>query len=190
MLQHKGTVELFAPGLRLRRFTLEDAPAMYANWASDPLVTRYVTWETHASVETTRSVLAEWVPQYEKQDYYHWLIEYEGVPIGSISLFGISDWHRRGELGYCIGSSYWNKGITTKAVSLVLDFAFQEVGLERVIARHDVENPASGRVMQKAGMIKEGVLRRDVRRKSDGVFTDMVIYGILRDEWAARRQNG
>ncbi|HHX71335.1 MAG TPA: GNAT family N-acetyltransferase [Clostridiales bacterium] len=188
MLNHTGTEELSAPGLLLRRFTLEDAPAMFANWASDERVTRYLSWSAHASVEETKEILAQWIPEYEKSNYYHWLIVLEGIPVGSMSLFDVSDWHRHAEVGYCIGAAYWNRGITTKALALVMDFAFGTVGFERLIAKHDVENPASGRVMQKVGMAQEGILRRHCRRKSDGIYSDLVCYGILKEEWAARRK--
>ncbi len=187
MLQHKGTVELFASGLRLRRFTMDDAPAMFHTWASDDRVTKYVTFRTHTSLETTRSVLAWCVPEYEKKDYYYWLIEWEGAPAGSFMLFNVDEWNARAEVGYCLGYAYWNKGIATKALRLVLDFAFGEVGFEKIFGQHDMENPASGRVMEKAGMVREAVLRRHFRRR-DGIFSDLAVYGICRKDWEAERK--
>lgn len=63
-----GTQRIETDRLILRRFRLEDAEDMYANWASDPEVARFLTWPTHSSVEVTKSLLADWIPRYEMAD--------------------------------------------------------------------------------------------------------------------------
>jgi ribosomal-protein-alanine N-acetyltransferase len=78
-------------------------------------------------------------------------------------------------------------GIMTEALLAVMDFLFSEVGMHRIAAFHDEQNDASGRVMQKAGMVYEGKLREDRMRK-DGTYSDMCIYGILDREWKDRSQ--
>ena len=70
MLSHQGTVLIETPRLLLRPFVIEDAAAMLQNWASDPEVTKYLTWPPHENLEVTKSVLASWVESYEKDDYY------------------------------------------------------------------------------------------------------------------------
>ena len=94
---------------RAPRFTLDDAPAMFENWASDAEVTRFLTWQPHASVEVTRSVLADWVSSYEQPDFYQWAIELRelGEPIGSISVVELLEEVGSAEIGYCIGKSWW-----------------------------------------------------------------------------------
>ena len=77
-LHHAGTQILKTKRLVLRPFSLDDAQAMYDNWASDPQVTRFMNWSTHESIEVTRTILAEWVPQYQDPSYYHWCITLEG----------------------------------------------------------------------------------------------------------------
>ena len=72
MLIHKGTVTLTMPRLTLRRLALQDAQAMYDNWASDEVVPKFMSWDTHKSVEETTDILKKWVSEYEKPDYYHW----------------------------------------------------------------------------------------------------------------------
>lgn len=74
MLHHTGTVPIETERLLLRRFTLDDDKAMYANWANDDEVTRYLYWPTHAGVDVSRKVLEDWVASYEKHDYYQWAI--------------------------------------------------------------------------------------------------------------------
>ena len=182
----KGTVPLETERLILRRFTPEDAVQMYRNWASDPAVTRFVTWDVHASADDTRALLQMWTAEYEKNDYHNWcIVEKEsGEAIGNITVPALRAKHRAAEIGYCLSSSRWNRGYTTEALEAVLRFLFEECGFHRVSARHDARNPASGRVMQKCGMRYEGT-NRDAWLHREGVFDDLVCYAILEDEWSA-----
>jgi ribosomal-protein-alanine N-acetyltransferase len=92
--------------------------------------------------------------------------------------------HRRGELGYWLGRGFWGKGYATEAVAAVIGWGFETLDLNRISAAHFSDNPASGRVLEKIGMRLEGLLRRHVFR--GGEFRDMVMYGILREEWEGR----
>jgi len=157
---------------------------MFDNWASDPKVAQYLTWDAHISPEQSRQVIAAWVESYKDLDYYHWAIEYRGQAIGSIGIVELSDKDARAVAGYCIGYDYWGKGLMTEALGAVIEFMFGEVGLNRLCAYHDIENPASGRVMLKCGMQHEGTLREHIRRK-DGTFADVRVYAILKNEYWA-----
>ena len=170
------------PRLHLRRLTVDDAQAMYDNWASDEKAPVFMSWNVHASVEETRDLLIEWVAEYEKPDYYHWAIEYEGMIIGTVGLHAVSDKHERCELGYCIGSKWWNQGVVTEAVGAVIRFVFTELNANKVMACHDVENPGSGRGMQKNGMTLEGLMREHHVHK-DGTRGDLAYYAILKSEY-------
>ena len=176
-MNHLGTKTIETERLLLRKFTIEDAPAMYQNWASDPEVTKYLTWQPHRSIEDTRFLLSEWVKEYDKADYYQWAIELKGVGIiGSIAVVNIHESVEEAELGYCIGRAYWGKGIMPEAVKAVIDFLFDKVGFRRVMAKHDAMNPNSGRVMEKAGMTCEGTLRK-AGYNNRGIV-DIVCYSI------------
>ena len=187
MLTHKGTMKIYTERLTLRRFTVEDARQMYDNWASDARVTRFLTWEPHASPELTAQLLSEWVAAYLAPSNYNWVMEYEGRCIGNISVVRCSDRSEYAELGYCMGYDYWNKGLMTEAAKAVIAFLFDEVGCHRVVIRHAVNNPASGRVAQKCGMTYEGT-EREVFKNRDGEFLDIAGHSILREEWNASRQ--
>ncbi len=91
----------------------------------------------------------------------------------------------RAELGYWVGRKFWGQGYTTEAAAAVIDWSFSEMGLNRIYAQHKSENTTSGRVMQKLGMQFEGILRQHT--KKDGIYSDMVYYGILRNEWLNRQ---
>lgn len=152
-MKHCGTMQLETQRLLLRRFTEQDIPAMFKNWASHPAVTRCLTWVSHRSEKETRAVVEGWLRQYQYRDFYEWAIveKATGQLIGSIGLVDGGS-RKCCEAGYCLGEQWWNLGYATEALRAVLDFAVKKVGYRRVIAKHAVENPASGRVMQKAGM--------------------------------------
>lgn len=127
--------------------------------------------------------LAEMVAGYGKPNAYHWAIEHGGQVIGSISAISVDDRNRSCEVGYCLSHDFWNRGLTGEALKAVLGFLFGQVGMERIMAKCDVQNPASGAVMEKCGMQYEGRLRKHYLRH-DGTRSDSLIYAILRDEYA------
>ena len=179
MITHKGTETLHTQRLTLRRFTAEDAQAMYDTWANDARVTRYLTWTPHASVEVSRTLLTDWCSNYGNPDFYHWAIEKDGCLIGDISVVRQSDTHEHAELGYCLGHDYWGHGYTTEAAKAVIGFLFEQVGFHRIAICHAVQNPASGRVAAKCGMTYEGT-EREVFKSHDGCFLDIAHHALLR----------
>ena len=181
-LNHTGTVELETNRLKLRRFVPEDAEMMFANWAGDPVVTEYLSWDPHASPDATKSLLDIWCAQYENPDYYNWAIEYEGEIVGNISVTRIRERNERAEIGYCLAHHHWGKGIMPEAFSAVIDYLFGTVGFHAIEAEHDAHNPKSGRVMAKCGMTRDGV-RREAWHHRDGTWHDLEVYSILRSEW-------
>ena len=187
MLTHKGTQTIETSRLILRRAVREDAAPMFRNWASDPEVTKYLTWPTHDSVTVSEMVIGSWLREYEKDSYYQWMIELKELhePIGSISVVRQNDTVEEAEIGYCIGSPWWHQGIMTEALSAVIEYLFTEVGMNRVAARHDPNNPHSGMVMRKCGMKYEGT-NRACDRNNQGIC-DAAHYSILRNEWQKPR---
>lgn len=106
----------------------------------------------------------------------------DGALVGAISLMHIAKGHQA-ELGYWIGTPYWNHGFCTEAGQAVLRYAFTELALLRIHASHLSRNPASGRVMQKLAMRHEGTRRQHVMKW--GKCEDLELYGILKAEWAS-----
>ena len=187
MLTHKGTQTIETYRLILRRAVREDAEPMFRNWASDPEVTKFLTWPTHNNIAVSEMVIGSWLQEYEKESYYQWMIELKeiGQPIGSISVVRQNDRVEEAEIGYCIGSQWWHRGIMTEALSAVIEYLFTEVGMNRVAARHDPNNPHSGGVMRKCGMKYEGT-NRACDRNNQGIC-DAAQYSILRSEWKKPR---
>lgn len=167
-LKHQGTKTQETPRLILRRFTTEDAQPMFDNWASDPEVTKFLTWPAHSDPEITARVLKSWVEDYAKADSYQWAITlktFGDEPIGSIGVVAFDEGTACAEIGYCIGRRWWHRGIMSEALSAVMGFLIGEVGVNRIQARHDVRNPHSGAVMRKCGMRYEGTFRQAGRNQ-------------------------
>lgn len=182
-MNHLGTKKIETARLILRPFVREDADAMYRNWASDPEVTKFLSWPTYQSVDTAHEILGIWVPQYQDNTFYQWAVELKklGEVIGSISVVNSDERVDMVEIGFCIGRNWWGQGIMTEAFQKVIDFLFDEVGVQRIEAGHDPQNPASGAVQRKCGLKYEGTFRR--RILSNQGITDVAWYSILKEEW-------
>jgi len=178
MLTHKGTNDIRTKRLLLRRYRLTDSEQMFKNYANDERVTKYLPWKIYERAEDTIPFLQMCINSYENLSTYHWAIEYKGEMIGGISAMSVDDARKNCEVGYCIGYDYWNKGITTEALAAVIEYLFEEVGMHRIMAKHDVENPASGEVMKKCKMTYEGRFKEYYLRH-DGTYSDALVYGLV-----------
>ena len=177
-----GTQRLETHRLILRRCRVEDAEDMFNNWASDPEVTKFLTWPTHSSTEVSGMVLADWAARYEDGSFFQWMIEWKenSQAIGSIAVVKLDEAKESADIGYCLGRKYWGRGIMPEALRAVMDYLFDTVGVNRIAACHDVNNPKSGRVMAKAGMKKEGIFR-GAGRNNLGIC-DEAWYAALRSD--------
>jgi len=144
--------------LILRKPRLEDAREMFEAYASDPEVTRYLTWLTHTSVEQTRDYLQRAIAGWEKSDTFTWVITLKPACelIGSIDI----RLEANANIGYVLSRRFWNRGYMTEAVEALIRWALTRDDIFRAWAVCDVENLASVRVLEKAGMEREGILRR------------------------------
>ena len=181
-MEHKGTKRLETERLILRPFEASDGPVIFKNWCGDPEVTKYLTWPTHASVDVSIRMAAHWAEKSKDPDRYQWAIVPKalGEPAGSVAVISLREDIRQAEIGYCLGKTWWGNGWTTEAVREVIRYLIREAGFNRVQAFHDTRNPSSGRVMDKAGMTFEGILR-DAGLNNQGIC-DIAMYAILARE--------
>lgn len=182
-MNHKGTVTLETERLILRRFELSDAEEMFNNWANDVEVTKFLTWQTHTDSSVSKAVINSWIPLYENSDHYSWAIVLKDThkPIGSIAAIEQRADIKMVHIGYCIGRKWWRQGYTSEALAKLIRFFFEDVGFNRIEARHDPRNPYSGKVMIKCGLKYEGTLRQsDINNQ--GGFCDAAYYAIIADE--------
>lgn len=184
-MHHIGTKEIETDRLLLRRFTKADAQAVYTNYASDDLATKYLTWPSHQDVSVTEAILDTWVEGYGDLSQYKWAItlkEQPGEALGDITASIPHDFEKIDacEIGYVLSPKLWGQGYMSEAMKAVTKYLLKEVGFNRVIARHDVANPASGKVMQKAGLQFEGIHRQGSLNNT-GII-DTAQYAILKED--------
>ena len=169
--------------LLLRPFVESDYQVMYDNWASRPDNLLHVTWDAHESPEVTQQSIARWVENYQNMDFYKWAICLNEKPeqvIGDISVVDRDEAVNACEVGYILSKDYWGQGLMTEALKAVLIYLLQDAGFNRVTAKFVTANPASGRVMAKAGMSYEGTFRQAAFHK--GEVKDFSAYGILKSD--------
>lgn len=178
-----NTKRLETNRLILRKFTIEDAEAMYRNWVTDPECCKFLPWNVHQNIDETKSIVQKWVNEYENGSY-HWVVELKSNHeiIGSISVVRLHEEHKTAEIGYCYGSKFWNHGYATESLRRVLEYLLKECGFYLVECGHISGNPASGRVMQKVGMKKDAVLRERHINKATQERNDLIFYSIKQSE--------
>ena len=181
MLKHLGTVTLQTKSLILRKLTMDDAHDVFYHWTSDRIITS--GRHDHKTVEQTKEALEKWIKCYEKDDYYEWGIELKenNEIIGAISTINNNEGVYSCEIAYNISKYHRNKGYTTEALISVLMFLIEKVGYNRIHGGHLIDNPASGRVMEKAGMKYEGTLRQN-SKNMNGDIVDSKIYSLIKDD--------
>ena len=175
----KNTPTLHTAHLVLDRFTLEDVPAVRDTLYTEAVCRNLFITPNKTTEEVTENI--QWLLDgYEtKEDFHQWAVRENGLCVGRVMLTVSRRFHT-GTVAYYLAESTWGKGYMTEILKRVIDFCFDDLGLNRVEADHFARNPSSGRVMEKAGMIKEGVLRQKYCK--DGEFLDAVQYAILKSD--------
>ena len=166
--------------LVLRKLKIEDADEMYI-YASNDDVTKYVLWDSHTSPEQTKRFLQFMIDKYE-QENYAWAVTLKDSDefIGTIDYVMLDHNEHIGEIGYALSHLYWGKGYMSEAAKAILHYGFTELHLERIQARCFAENIGSERVMQKAGMVYEGTMRK--AKLAKGTYYDLKMYSMIREE--------
>ena len=178
--------ELKTDRLILRRLSIADAPLYYSRIGSRPEVSRYMLWEPHSQLAETEALIRNLQTRYASGRCYRWCIALaeDDSPLGVIELLRFDEERESCSFAYMIGSDYWGSGYGTEALQAALDFAFSSMQVQAVIADHMAANPASGRVMQKAGM----TFFRDLPGKyeKNGQSMDAREYRITRSQWLGK----
>ena len=153
---------------------MEDAPSIYARYASDPDVTLYLPWRPHKDVEETRTFLSHLLSAMESGGTHAWIVESkEDRRLMGLMSMGIQS-AREGDLlsteeesryykvgfAYHLARSEWGRGYATEAARAVVDWALGQPRIFRIWTLCDVENAASAKVLDKLGLVREGVLKR------------------------------
>ena len=168
--------------LILRKLTMRDAQDIYS-YSRDPVVAKHVLWDAHTSIYDTRGYLRFMLRKYRMGEPASWGIEWKATRqvIGTVGFMWINYENSSAEVGYSLSRKFWNQGIMTEALAEIIRYGFTSLNLNRIEAQHETDNPASGAVMRKCGMVKEGTLRQRLLNKSK--FVDVDLYSILRKEY-------
>ncbi len=166
----------------LRKLTLDDTDDMY-EYSKNSEVTKYLTWSPHPDKAYTFDYLSYLQNRYRTGDFYDWAIicKDSGKMIGTCGFTRFHFAHNGAEIGYVINPDYSGKGIATEVVGRVIRYGFEKLALERIECRFMVENEASRRVMEKNGMIFEGVSRKGMLIK--GSYRDIGTCAIIREDF-------
>lgn len=134
----------------LRKVKKEDAEPMFRNWANDPEVTKYLTWNPHENIEVTKKIIDSWLEEENNPKTFRFMIALKDSDelIGSIDVVHYIDGDP--EIGYCLSKKYWNQGLMTEACKAFIKYLFG-IGFTKVLIKAVVENIGSNRVIEKCG---------------------------------------
>ena len=182
--EYGGLPVLEGRHVTLRALRPSDAPSL-CSFLTAPEVARFIT-QPPATVEGFERFIAQ-TSRSRSGKYVCFAVTLKGddTAIGMFQIREIESRFSTAEWGFALGSSFWGTGIFEEAASLVLEFAFQKLGVHRLEARVAVRNGRGGRALQKVGAVQEGILRRSFFR--DGQYLDQVLYTIIEDDWRASR---
>ena len=176
----KPPEQIEAERLILRKPRVDDATAVFAGWVQDPDVTYFLTWRPHENIEMTKSVLEKTIAAWEQDFRFPFVIADKNTN----QLVGMIEIRMEGhqaELGYVLAKVVWGKGYMTEAVQALINWAFQQPTIYRVYATTSVDNAGSQRVMEKAGMLREGLLKKYIVHPNiNDEPRDSYIYAIVK----------
>lgn len=183
--------ELATARLRLREITMDDVEWFLRHFAV-PEIVHGQGYAAPAGLDEAREQLALYIVDlYKRGDGLRWGIAFMGSDdlVGSAGLY---DWDREvrsAEAGYDLVPSHWGRGIMTEALTAILDYGFDVMGLNRVQVLAMPRNARSLRLAERLGFVREGVLREHGHDES-GALVDDVVLSLLRREWKARTAGG
>ena len=177
--------ELPTERLLLRPLQSCDAPALLAIF-SDPETVAYTEWDPFETIEDAHWLIrwANTAAEQEPRTVFAWAIQWrdsnDDELLGIVTLTIRNPSGREADIGYMVNRTQWGRGIASEAVQAIILSGFHDLALHRIVGRCSPENTASGRVLEKVGMLREGCLRRNTWEK--GRWRDTLIYALLEDE--------
>ncbi len=167
--------------LRLRKPMLTDAAPIFEQYAQDADVTKYLTWQPHKNIEETKQFLQRCLDVWKEGTAFPWAIirKLDQQFLGMIEITAID--HAGINLGYVLAKKYWGNSFIVEALKVIINWGIHQNEIYRVWAVCDTENRASARALEKAGMQKEGILRRWIKHSNiSEVPKDCICYSIVK----------
>ncbi|MGD9202521.1 MAG: GNAT family protein [Chitinispirillia bacterium] len=178
-------IKLESRRLIIRDHINSDLEAMH-NWISDPDVMQFLDWKTN-SVEETSLKLKEAMEEisFSNRRKYYFAVELKDTKqiVGDtgFTILTKNDYGGIVESGYFFIRQFWGRGFASEALNTLHEFAFNKLGVHKIIASCDAENRASEKVMIKCGMLKEGEFKKHHFRS--GKWCNRLKYALLKEEW-------
>lgn len=171
----------------LRQYRKTDAEDMFA-YSSNPEVTKFLRFETHTNISQAAQYIDKVLAECARGVFSDWAIEWkaDGKMIGAVSLRSWVPEHHQAELSGVVNPAYRGLGVMPEALTIMQEYCFEVIELERLEGRHILEHVTMEKVCTKAGMTYEGTLRSLQLIK--GKYLDFKIYSILRSEYFARKE--
>ena len=142
----------------------------------NPNMIRYTGWNPFDTVEHAKEKTEEDIRRFENGKFYSWIITFQGLPVGTIGAYGYDEKDESIEIGYSIFEGEWGKGYASEAAAEVVRFLIQDKKLHRVHAWSHIDNIASQKVLEGAGLRREGIIKNAIDLP-DGQKADQIIYG-------------
>ena len=179
--------EMESERLKFRSIKKKDVNDIF-EYASDPRTSKFLMWDPHDSLEYTKKFIEIVLSNYKSGEYNDWAIIYKENQkmIGTCGFTNIDAENSNVEIGYVLNPKYWNMGIATEVVQRVVEFAFENMKVNRVEAKFLFGNDASLAVMEKIGMKFEGYNREALLVK--GTYKTVGVSSILRREYVLNRR--
>lgn len=164
--------------ISIRKFEKKDIPRK-VEWINNPENNQYLHYDLPLTVSGTE----KWFESHKGDlGRYDAVIEVDDVPVGTIGLLGIDRKNSKAEYYIAMGEpNYKRKGIAFAATRLILEYGFERLGLNRIYLFTEIENIGAQKMFEKAGFIREGIMRQDI--VFQGKFVDRLIYGFLKEDW-------
>jgi len=176
--------QLHTSRLVLRKLTMEDVSAYYERIGSSEAVTKYMLFSAHKDISESVASIRKALHRYEEGRCYRWgiALKSDDSLIGVIELLRFDEAAESCSFAYMLGEAFWGQGYGTEALMAAFGFAFDQMQVQEIRADHMSENPASGAVMRKAGMIRQGTV--PAKYEKNGIFCDAEEYRITRSKWS------
>lgn len=183
LLKFEPPPELYTPRVRLRGVLEEDATALFKMYA-DPHSARFMAREVMNTVDEARAKIRTDAEEARRGDAVRWVLcdRMSSTALGYLGLFRWNQRNRCAEVGYVLAREHWGQGLMREVLPVALRFGFEEMRLHRVEALVDPSNTPSVRLLEGAGLRREGLLRERAL-VADGSFVDSMVLGILESEY-------
>ncbi|KGR77086.1 GNAT family N-acetyltransferase [Ureibacillus sinduriensis] len=168
--------------LILRKITETDASSIYT-YLSDPEVMKYYGLEPFQSVQDALAEISWYESIFKEQTGIRWGISLKDSDriIGSCGFLNTVSSHYRTDIGFEVSKEYWGQGIGSEAIMAIIHYAFEHMNIQRIQALIEPPNIASQKMVEKAGFLREGLLRK--YEYACGKFDDLYMYGLLKEDY-------